>query len=103
MRAVTTVSGSGGFRGLDGRAVLSAGFALFAVLVADWWIVSSVAAVGAVLFAVLAWRAQRVDRALRGAALTLVGFVVGAGVLVFAIIGPRVWTSVAGAFVFGAV
>lgn len=89
-RTVTAVASNVGIRGLDGRAIISAGFALFAVITVDWWIVSSIAAAGAIAFAVLARRAMRVDRALRGTALSLVGLIVGAGVLVFATLGPMV-------------
>jgi len=73
---------------VDGKAIGSVTLAVAAVVAIQWWAVSTVLAVAAVALALASRRSLRADPMLRGTALSLAGFLIGACVLVFATVGP---------------
>lgn len=75
---------------MDGRAVASAVIALVAVVTSQSWIIGTLAATLSITLALAARRALRKDDELRGTVLSLAGFLVSLGVLVFVTVGPTV-------------
>jgi len=81
---------------LDVRALVSALLAVVAVLTAQVWIVATLAALASIGSALLSRKAVREQPHLRGTILSLSGFLISVGVLVFATVGP----SMLGMFLF---
>ncbi|MFJ4045232.1 hypothetical protein ACIPV2_05745 [Microbacterium sp. NPDC089987] len=75
-------------RPVDGKAIASFSLAIVSVLASQFWIVATVVAVAAVSLALASRRSIRADPSLRGTALSLVGFLIAVGVLLFATVGP---------------
>lgn len=75
---------------MDGRAVASAVIALVAAVTSQSWIIGTLAATLSITLALAARRALRKDDELRGTVLSLAGFLVSLGVLVFVTVGPTV-------------
>jgi len=77
-------------RPVDGKSIASVMLAVAAVCTVQYWVVATVLGIAAVAAAIASRRALRADSNLRGYTLSLIGFLIGAGVLLFAIIGPPV-------------
>ena len=70
------------------NAYASCLLALAAVLTSGWWLVGTVLACAAIAFALVSRKALKEDDDLRGAGLSLAGFLVSVAVLVFVTVGP---------------
>jgi len=81
---------------LDGKALVSLLLAIVAVLTSQIWIVATLAAIASIGSALLSRKAVREQPHLRGTVLSLAGFLISVGVLVFATVGP----SMLGMFLF---
>jgi len=75
-------------RPVDGKAIASFSLAIVSVLVSQLWIFATLVAVAAVSLALASRRSIRADPDLRGTALSLAGFLIAVGVLLFATVGP---------------
>ncbi|PKI89867.1 hypothetical protein CW368_11915 [Actinomycetales bacterium SN12] len=75
-------------RPVDGKAIASFSLAIVSALATQFWIVATVVAVAAVSLALASRRSIHADPGLRGTALSLAGFLVAVGVLLFATVGP---------------
>ena len=72
----------------DSRAIVSVLLAIVAVLTVQVWIVATLAAIASIGSALLSRKAVREQPHLRGTILSLSGFLISVGVLVFATVGP---------------
>lgn len=79
---------------VDGKAIVSAVLAIAAVLTAHVWVIATLLSAAAVALALASRRSLRADPELGGTALSLAGFLLASGVLVFATIGPIVLSTV---------
>lgn len=77
-----------GTRSVDGKAIASLALALVAVVTSEWWLVATLVAVAAIALALASRRSVRNDPQLWGTALSLSGFLIAVGVLLFATVGP---------------
>lgn len=75
-------------RPVDGKAIASFSLAIVSVLATQFWIIATVVAVAAVSLALASRRSIRADPGLRGTMLSLAGFLIAVGVLLFATVGP---------------
>lgn len=75
-------------RPVDGKAIASFFLAIVSVLVTQFWIIAAAAAVAAVSLALASRRSIRADPGLHGTTLSLAGFLIAVGVLLFATVGP---------------
>ncbi len=75
-------------RPVDGKAIASFSLAIVSVLTTQFWIIAAAAAVAAVSLSLASRRSIRADTSLRGTTLSLAGFLIAVGVLVFATVGP---------------
>lgn len=90
--AETTIENRVRSRPVDGKAIASFSLAVVAVLTTQFWIITTVVAVASVSLALASRRSVRADPNLRGTTLSLAGFLIAAGVLVFATVGPSLLT-----------
>jgi hypothetical protein len=79
-------------RPIDRKAIASFSLAIFSVFATQFWIIATVSAIAAVSLALASRRSIRMDPALRGTTMSLAGFLIAAGVLVFATVGPSLLT-----------
>ncbi|WP_029267162.1 MULTISPECIES: hypothetical protein [unclassified Microbacterium] len=76
----------------DRNAFASCILALAAVLTSGWWLAGTVLACAAIGFALASRKALKADDTLRGAGISLAGFLVSVAVLLFATVGPSLLT-----------
>lgn len=75
-------------RPVDGKAIASFSLAIVSVLATQFWIIATAAAIAAMSLALASRRSIRADPGLRGTALSVAGFLIAVGVLLFATVGP---------------
>jgi len=90
--AETTIENRVRSRPVDGKAIASVSLAVVAVLTTQFWIIATVVAIASICLAFASRRSVRADPNLRGTTLSLAGFLIAAGVLVFATVGPPLLT-----------
>lgn len=88
----TPLSNSVRSRAIDRKAIASFSLAMVAVLTAQFWIIATAVSIAAVSLALASRRSVRMHPELRGTTLGLAGFLIAAGVLVFATVGRSLLT-----------
>ncbi|GGD76858.1 hypothetical protein [Microbacterium murale] len=73
---------------IDRKAVASLALAIVAVLTTQFWLGATITAVASIALALASRRSVREDEHLRGTTLSLAGFLIASGVLIFATVGP---------------
>lgn len=77
---------------VDRKAIASLILAIASVVTAQLWLVATIAAIASISLALASRHSVRENENLHGTVLSLAGFLIAAGVLIFATVGPSLLT-----------